>query len=167
MATNDVNLQVINSMTKEQMQSLKDSSGKIPSLANQLIITDEEDINLSQLRTKALWTNPNPNGSDFNSQTINLNSSDYDFLMIVYSLYLSNEKSRNSVIVSKGSNGRLSWVGASTNSSYSYEICMREFRSTSDTQIQFMNNLYSLKGGTASTQNSRNVPLAIYGIKVV
>jgi hypothetical protein len=55
MATNDVNLQVINSMTQEQMQSLKDSSGKIPSLANQLIMTDEEDMNLSQLKTEVVY----------------------------------------------------------------------------------------------------------------
>lgn len=31
-------------------------------------------------------------------------------------------------------------------------------------QIQFKDNFYSLKGGTASAYNSRNVPLAIYGI---
>lgn len=43
MATNDVNLQVINSMTEEQMNSLKDANGKIPSLVNQIIMTDDEN----------------------------------------------------------------------------------------------------------------------------
>ena len=55
MATNDVNLQVINSMTPEKMNALKGADGKIPSLANQLIITDEEDVNLSQLRTEIVY----------------------------------------------------------------------------------------------------------------
>lgn len=63
MTTNDVNLQVINSMTQEQMQSLKDSSGKIPSLANQLIMTDEEDANLSQLRTEVVYDRSSPDTS--------------------------------------------------------------------------------------------------------
>lgn len=83
MATNDVNLQVINSMTQEQMQSLKDSSGKIPSLANQLIMTDEEDTNLSQLRTKVLWTNPNIN-SAFGAQTVTFENNEiFDYFLII------------------------------------------------------------------------------------
>lgn len=122
---------------------------------------------ISASNMKVLWENQNKNGSDFNAMTITLNSSDYDFLMIVYSLYLSNEPNRSSVIVPKGSTGRLTWVGVSSNSSYSYEICKREFTTTTDTQIQFFDNFYSLKGATASTYNNRNVPLVIYGIKVV
>ena len=55
MATNDVNLQVINSMTQAKMNSLKDADGKIPSLANQIIMTDEEDTSLSQFRTEPIY----------------------------------------------------------------------------------------------------------------
>lgn len=40
MSTTDNNLQVINSMTEDQLTSLKNSEGKIPSLANQLIMTE-------------------------------------------------------------------------------------------------------------------------------
>lgn len=36
-------LQFINSMTEERLASLKNSDGKIPELANQLIITDDDD----------------------------------------------------------------------------------------------------------------------------
>lgn len=43
MATTDNNLQVVNSMTQEMMDSLKNSEGKIPDLANQLIMTEDED----------------------------------------------------------------------------------------------------------------------------
>jgi hypothetical protein len=67
------------------MQSLKDSDGKIPSLANQLIMTDEEDVNLSQLRTRVLWTNSNPTSS-FASQNIVLSSGDYDYLLLFYKI---------------------------------------------------------------------------------
>lgn len=55
MATNDVNLQVINSMTQDKMNSLKDADGKIPSLANQIIMTDEEDTSLSQFRIEPIY----------------------------------------------------------------------------------------------------------------
>lgn len=41
-----INMQAINSMTQDKMNSLKDADGKIPSLANQIIMTDEEDANL-------------------------------------------------------------------------------------------------------------------------
>lgn len=61
MATNDVNLQVINSMTQDKMNSLKDADGKIPSLANQIIATDEEDANFSCLRTEVIYDRLDPN----------------------------------------------------------------------------------------------------------
>lgn len=61
MATNDVNLQVINSMTQDKMNSLKDADGKIPSLANQIIMTDEEDANSSCLRTEVIYDRLDPN----------------------------------------------------------------------------------------------------------
>lgn len=47
MATTDNNLQVINSMTESQLDSLKDSNGKIPDLANQLIMTDDDTMYIS------------------------------------------------------------------------------------------------------------------------
>ena len=39
----DVDLQVIDSMTDEKFETLKDSSGKIPGLANHLVITGIDD----------------------------------------------------------------------------------------------------------------------------
>lgn len=47
MATTDNSLQVINSMTESQLDSLKDSNGKIPDLANQLIMTEDEASGIS------------------------------------------------------------------------------------------------------------------------
>lgn len=37
------------------MNSLKNSEGKIPELANQIIMTDEENVNLSQFRTEPIY----------------------------------------------------------------------------------------------------------------
>lgn len=79
MATTDNNLQVINSMTEEMMNSLKDSNGKIPSLANQLVMTDDE--NSSHLQYTRLWDNPAPL-SPFPAQTVTLDLTDYKFLII-------------------------------------------------------------------------------------
>ena len=55
MATTDNSLQVINSMTQETMNSLKNSEGKIPDLANQLVMTDDEDSNFSCLKTEIIY----------------------------------------------------------------------------------------------------------------
>lgn len=46
MSTTDNKLQVINSMTEDQLESLKNSEGKIPSLANQLIMTEGVEATL-------------------------------------------------------------------------------------------------------------------------
>jgi hypothetical protein len=83
MAKVDRDLTVINSMTEEQFKNQINSDGKAPALINQIIMTDEEDVNLSQLRTKVLWTNSNPTSS-FASQNIVLSSSDYDYLLLFY-----------------------------------------------------------------------------------
>lgn len=55
MATTDSNLQVINSMTQTKLNELKNSEGKIPSLANQLIMTDEDDVNIDCLRSEVIY----------------------------------------------------------------------------------------------------------------
>ena len=99
MATNDVNLQVINSMTPEKMNALKDANGKIPSLANQLIITDEEDVNLSQMRIEVVY---NKDSSDSNinwgytsgiqgsTSAITKDLSKFKMLFVYYQCYFAN-----------------------------------------------------------------------------
>ena len=97
MATNDFNLQVINSMTQAQMQSLKDSDGKIPSLANQLIITDEEDVNLSQFRAEVVYdmssSEPTKNwgyrSGIQGSSVITKDLTKYKMLLIYYQSYFA------------------------------------------------------------------------------
>ena len=43
MSSTDTSLTIVNSMTESYLDSLKDSSGKIPSMANQLIMTDDTE----------------------------------------------------------------------------------------------------------------------------
>lgn len=90
MSTNDINLQVINSMTEEKLNSLKDSDGKVPSLANQLIMTDSEDGNLSCLRTEVVYDMTSseknlghPNGI-IPSTPVVINANKYDELKVYY-----------------------------------------------------------------------------------
>lgn len=65
MTTTDTNLQIVNSMTQAKLNELKNSEGKIPSLANQLIMTNEDDVNVDCLRSEVIY--------DMTSSDSNLN----------------------------------------------------------------------------------------------
>lgn len=57
MAQNDTSLQIINSMTEQKLDSLKNSEGKVPELANQLIMTydDKSKIETDSLKITMRW----------------------------------------------------------------------------------------------------------------
>lgn len=57
MAQNDTSLQVINSMTEQKLDSLKNSEGKVPELANQLIMTydDKSKVETNSLKITMRW----------------------------------------------------------------------------------------------------------------
>lgn len=57
MAQNDTSLQVINSMTEQKLDSLKNSEGKVPELANQLIMTydDKSKVETDSLKITMRW----------------------------------------------------------------------------------------------------------------
>lgn len=162
MAT-DVNLQIINSMTEEMLTSLKDSDGKIPSLANQLVMTDDEDVNLSQMRMSVLWTNPNST-SAFSAQTITLNSSDYDYLLFISDLYQSSSVSAQRNTVSMAIKGR----GCSLNVSADYGGAEATFYRTAtyinDTQYNISGGSYR-SNTTTGNDNSILVPIQVIGLK--
>ena len=164
MATNDVNLQVINSMTQEQMQSLKDSDGKIPSLANQLIMTDEEDVNLSQLRTKVLWENPNPTVSFNTSTTISLGSENYGYLLIEYMAYPTIYASM--IVPFKEGEGSIYYSLSDTstsNSTYFVQLGQRKFTINSSNQIKFGDG-YWVNHSEKLLLNNYMIPTKITGI---
>lgn len=64
----------------------------------------ESESNAYGLKLKTLWTNPSPT-ADFPAQSINLSSSDYDYLIFVYKFYppyTPNMGQHCSVFVPKG-----------------------------------------------------------------
>ncbi len=167
MATNDVNLQVINSMSQAKMNSLKNSDGKIPELANQLIMTNEEDVNLSQMTIKELWKNPNPS-SAFASQTITLSSNDYDFLLV---FYYSNtvDKIVLSTVCEKGNRFELSRAIAYASGYYTLNG-NRNCDWVSNTQYSVGNASTAFVNANGSSErisvnNGDLIPVSIYGLK--
>ena len=72
----------VRQMSQSKFNSMKNASGKIPDLANQIVMTNSEDANISCLRTKVLWTNPNPNIS-FEAQNITLSDGNYEYLEVI------------------------------------------------------------------------------------
>lgn len=163
MATNDVNLQVINSMTQQKMNSLKNSEGKIPELANQIIMTDDEDVNLSQFRTKVLWTNPNPSSS-FGAQTITLSSDDYDYLVLIPTHNIANGIKAPLCVMPKGYGARLCSVDASSNSTYRPMVMARDVTSVSNTQLSVSVCRYNYGTTYTEERNDLLVPYQIIGL---
>lgn len=106
---------------------------------------------------KLLWENPNTTQA-FASQTITLNSADYDMLLFItkYSNAVNNQCS--SVIIEKGYGG---YITIADMSSASYSV-LRGITRNSDTSYTFTD---ALVGNTSTADNSRCIPVAVYGIK--
>lgn len=85
----------VRQMSQSKFDSMKNASGKIPDLANQIVMTNSEDTNISCLRTEVVydmtssdasknWGYPNGIGTGV---TINKDFSKYDFLVCEYLSY--------------------------------------------------------------------------------
>lgn len=85
----------VRQMSQSKFNSMKNASGKIPDLANQIVMTNSEDSNISCLRTEVVydmtssdasknWGYPNGIGTGV---TINKDFSKYDFLVCQYLSY--------------------------------------------------------------------------------
>lgn len=85
----------VRQMSQSKFNSMKNASGKIPDLANQIVMTNSEDTNISCLRTEVVydmtssdasknWGYPNGIGTGV---TINKDFSKYDFLVCEYLSY--------------------------------------------------------------------------------
>ena len=85
----------VRQMSQSKFNSMKDASGKIPDLANQIVMTNSEDSNISCIRTEVVydmtssdasknWGYPNGIGTGV---TINKDFSKYDFLVCEYLSY--------------------------------------------------------------------------------
>ena len=111
------------------------------------VIKEYVDTNFIQ-KGKILWTNANPE-SNFDPQTITLNSSDYDMLLFIYKGYHNGNVQYSTQII-KGASTRLIFMGGSE---YFYRSCTYVDDTT-----------YSVAGESAN-QNSRCIPLYVIGYK--
>jgi hypothetical protein len=107
---------------------------------------------------KTLWVNPSPT-SAFAVQTIALNSDDYDFLFIDYSMATTADY-HITQIFRKGDNGTLS-LAYSTGQAVlnSYRIF------TTNSSSIYFDNCYWVTSSDTNIDNNRNIPIAIYGLK--
>ena len=109
------------------------------------------------VRMTKLWENPSPT-SDFAAQDITLSSDNYAMLLIEFMFYKGQE--RSSVIVNKGENAIL--CHASTKNGY------RMIHYTDDTHLHVGGgSTVDTYGSTATGNNGFEVPLRIYGIKLI
>lgn len=151
----------INSVASEEVLKQMEQDGLLE--PNQIYMTPDEDVNLSQMRMSVLWTNLNPT-SAFSAQTITLSSSDYDYLIFISDLFASSSiaSQRNTVSMTvKGS-------GCSLNVSADYASNEATFYRTA-TYIN--DSQYNISGGsyrsntTTGNDNSILVPIQVIGLK--
>ena len=128
----------------------------------EIIVTPDEDVNLSQMRTKVLWTNQNPN-STFASQTITLNSSYYDFLIFISDFFVSSSIATQRNTISMTLKGRGCSLNAAADYGGSEATFYRTATYTSDTQYNISGGSYRCNT-TLSNDNSVLVPVQVIGL---
>jgi hypothetical protein len=114
-----------------------------------------------------LWANPNPT-SDFASQTVNLSSSDYDFLLFRFRANKADANFEEFATVMKGkaTTAKYIWYGSSGGASI--YLALRDLTYQSDTVYKIANcGHLSLNASTGSiaTNNALLIPIGIYGYK--
>ena len=158
MAKNLVNSNNIEVVTSDDDLSL-DFSKTVKQEIKQIEINKN---NIANLKGKVLWTNPSPT-SEFSSQTITLNSSDYDLLEIFYYDYApSSERGCLSARVIKGKNTTLQAMFRESNVEF---IGERKINYTSDTQLSVLDNYSIVRANSfnRSVYNDWNVPIYVIG----
>lgn len=125
------------------------------------IITDVPEVGgeiHTDLMTK-LWENPNSSVA-FGAQTVNLSSSDYDFLLIECKLGVS-AGHRVSYIIGKGRQGVLTLAYSTGSAALNLT---RLITGSSDAALAF-DNAYTVTSSSSTSDNTFIIPTAIYGFK--
>lgn len=129
--------------------------------AGEFVITPDEDVNLSQMRTKVLWTNPNINNA-FGAQTVTFeNNETFDYFLII-SRYNINVDSYVSHFGEVGKGIHITDVRAKSGSHFAmYE------RSAGTTQnsVTFSDADEQYTDGSFVVSNITLVPYQIIGFK--
>ena len=154
---------IIHNMSQTKFNELLESNGgKLPAeFANSIVHTRAEDVNLSQLRTKVLWTNPNPNIA-FEAHNITLSDGNYEYLEVI--LRATTRINRQySVKIKKGSGANLLTYYSVDWSPYNYD----QFRTAdyiSDTEYSISENYRrSTDKSDIGVSNDQNIPIEIIG----
>ena len=151
----------VRQMSQSKFNSMKNASGKIPDLANQIVMTNSEDTNISCLRTKVLWTNPNPN-IQFEAQNITLSDGNYEYLEVILRATTGINR-QYSVKIKKGNGANFLTYYVVTWSPYNYD----QFRTAdyiSDTEYSISDNYRrSTDKSDIGISNDQNIPIEIIG----
>lgn len=168
----------INSMSEEIMNSLKNSEGKIPDLANQLIMTNDENsenyykagngiviedgVISSKIDFDLLWVNNAPL-NEFAPQTVTLYLTDYDYVMIYATLDNAIKHDSRTKVTSMAKVGTTKNLifGART---ADYIRGLRDYDVT-EAGIYFGTSNLIHNNGTTGLNNTWCTPIEIYGIK--
>lgn len=127
--------------------------------------------NFSDRLMTLLWENPNPT-SDFSSQTLSLDFSSYDFILVKTKLQKSNQEYqdyKDTFIIEKNNNFTMVMhLGAQANSLSANKYTKARIVNFTDDSIT-IGDCYSRQwnttsGNSGTVTNSDCIPLAIYGI---
>lgn len=127
------------------------------------LVTAINEINNTRLIK--LWENPSPN-SNFTSQTISLQSDDYDFLVIFFGDGYDYGSGFGSILKGQSYNHGWVWDYDSGNNVYYNAGYRRSFNYVNDTTYN-VSDCYVRYGGSSSNPTANNycIPLKIYGGK--
>lgn len=154
---------IMYSMTQAKFNELREANGgKLPAqYANSYVYTDAEDVNLSQMRTEVLWTNPNPTAS-FSAQTVTFeNNETFDYFLII-SRYNINVNSYVSHFGEVGKGIHITDVRAKSGSHFAmYE----RSATTTQTSVTFSDADEQYTDGSFVVSNITLVPYQIIGLK--
>lgn len=115
---------------------------------------------LGNMRMSKLWENSNPN-VEFTPQNITLNSGDYDLLLINFAnTTVASSRRLSSVIIPKGYNIAATIAGWANNAALNFG---RYITYVSDTVLSAGEGYDS---NSSAVNNTRGVPIVIYGIKL-
>lgn len=112
--------------------------------------------NMGGAKMDLLWTNPSPTSS-FTAQTISLDLSNYDLVLIFARRDASNYNYNINTLVNR--DGMVNMIGT-----YSSKLCTRGVTMT-DSGLEFGAGFYATGYGTDTNDNNKNIPYKIYGIK--
>lgn len=125
-------------------------------------VTSVEDA-MGNMRMTKLWENPSPTNS-FAAQNVTLSSDDYDFIIAVCNATTSGRTI--STLIQKGTSGTVAFsacrgAGASYTTTYN-----RDFERTDNTHYAVDSAYTQNSNGARTEDNTKLIPVIIYGIKL-